>query len=202
MIFKINGIPIFARGANVVPVSQLEYEHDDETSIQLVLAAVKANMNMLRVWGGGIIFPQAFYDSCDDMGVLLYQDLMFVDEQFHGFENRQEVIREIQYVVRSLSVHPSIVFWNGCNECEVDPERSFSVNEAMQTVAIEDPTRIVWPNSPSSGWRSGVNALTGLPNGEALIGKGNESQIEVHGPYLHGCSNTFMTVNGHCEEQE
>lgn len=202
MVFKINGIPILARGANVVPVSQLEYEHDNETHIKLVRAAVKARMNMLRVWGGGIIFPQAFYDACDDMGILLYQDLMFVDEQFHGFDNNEEIIREIKYIVRSLVGHPSIVIWNGCNECEIDPSGNYSVNEAMQTVAKEDPTRIVWPNSPSSGWRSGVNALTGLPNGEALIDERIVNPIEIHGPYLHGCSKTFMSVNGHCEEQE
>ena len=202
MVIKINGVPIFVRGANIVPISQLEYEYDDNTLIKLVHAAVKSNMNMLRVWGGGIIFPQVFYDTCDEMGILLYHDLMFVEEQFHGFENRQEIIREIQYIVRLLSSHPSIVIWNGCNECDIKPHENDSVNEAMDTVAMEDPTRIVWPNSPSSGWKSGVNALTGLPNGEALIDKGFQSEIEVHGPYLHGCSNTFMTVNGHCREQE
>jgi len=206
MYFRVNGVAIWARGANVVPMSQLEGRLNDEGHQILLESVVAANMNMLRVWGGGMIMPDSFYNSCDENGILLFHDLMFVEEQFHSLESRKEVGEEIRYIVRHLCTHPSIVLWNGCNECDHNNITSDVYSQfAMAIVASEDGTRPIWGSSPSSGWSSGVHGRDGLPNGNKLtyrIGKsGNESNIESHGPYNHGTSKNFSTVNGHWDEE-
>ena len=114
MIFLINGATVHVRGANVVPPTQLEGRLTKSKHIQFVRSAVEANMNMLRIWGGGMILPQSFYDSCDEEGILLFHDLMFVEEQFHGFRGTKTLEEEIKYMMRQLSFHPSIILYNGC----------------------------------------------------------------------------------------
>lgn len=108
MYFRINGKIINARGANCVPMSQLEGKYDDDAHRILVESAAGANMNMLRVWGGGTIFPDSFYDACDEKGIIIYHDLMFVEEQFHSPSPTVDVEEEIRGIIRYLSHHPSI----------------------------------------------------------------------------------------------
>jgi len=145
--------------------------------------------------------PDAFYNSCDQNGVLVYHDLMFVEEQYHSLERRTEVGDEIRHIVRSLASHPSIVLWNGCNECERQGNITSDAYSdfGLKIVGEEDPTKIIWPTSPSSGWESGVFAKNGMPTGSELIYKNNidSNRIEMHGPYNHGYSQTFDSVNGH-----
>ena len=77
-------------------------------------------MNMLRVWGGGIFLPAAFYDACDERGVLLYHDMMYsTTSQTHVPMGTETEAVEIRQAVRALAHHPAIVLWNSCNECEV-----------------------------------------------------------------------------------
>ena len=208
MYFRINGKLIHVKGANVVPMSQFESYHSDEAHQILVESANAANMNMLRVWGGGMIFPDSFYDACDKHGILVYHDLMFVEEQFHSPHESKDVEEEIRYIVRSLVSHPSIVLWNGCNECNHEGRRTDIYSDfVMKIVAEEDSSRPIWPSSPSiSGWKTGVYRDSGRPNGNKLsYWTSNESithnNKEVHGPYLHGSPlNEPFTVNGHSSE--
>ncbi len=148
-----------------------------------------------------MILPKSFYDACDQRGIMLYHDLMFVEEQYHGVEKRTEVEDEIRYIVRQLSSHPSIVIWNGCNECNNTHEvKDLYSDFAMPIVSEEDGTRPIWGSSPSNGWKSGVRGSDQLPNGRPLTFKSkstNSSNIEDHGPYNHGVSNDFSSVNGH-----
>ncbi|PWJ41098.1 beta-mannosidase [Sediminitomix flava] len=116
---KVNGQAVFSKGANYIPndlflpeVSEEKYEH-------IVLSAKKANMNMLRVWGGGIYENKTFYDLCDKHGIMVWQDFMFACSMYPGhhafLENvRQEAIDN----VKRLRNHPSIVLWCGNNEIE------------------------------------------------------------------------------------
>ena len=203
MYFRVNGALIWARGANVVPMDQLEGRLTDDAHRIMVQSAAKANMNMLRVWGGGMILPLAFYDACDEWGILLYHDMMFVEEQFHGAYENETFEKEIRHSVRSLMSHPSIVLWSGCNECTVEMGTPTEVYATfvMQVVAEEDHTRIIWPSCPSdSGWKTGVWRITGKPNGEKLTTyprNEEQSKLEVHGPYQHGFSKSYPSVNGH-----
>ena len=199
MFFRINGAVVYCRGANVIPMDLLEGRWSDEAHRIMVQSAASANMNMLRVWGGGAVLPQSFYDACDEYGILLYHDLMFVGEQNHSAVRTNVVKDEILHIVRKLSSHPSIVLWSGCNECtyfggSMDIYDSF----VMTTVSQEDDSRAIWPGSPSNyGWETGVDTLTGRPNGSALRSRNNSSHLlEVHGPYHHGYSKTYPGVNG------
>ena len=203
MSFRVNGALVWARGANVVPMDQLEGRLTDEAHVLMVQSAVKANMNMLRVWGGGMILPKAFYDACDELGILLYHDMMFVEEQYHSTMESEVVEQEIRHTVRNLASHPSIVLWSGCNECSVvmgTPSEIFATF-VMRIIAEEDNTRIVWPSCPSdSGWKTGVSRISGKPNGKNLTTypqHENIKKLELHGPYQHGYSLTHPTINGH-----
>jgi beta-mannosidase len=207
MVVRVNGVDLWCRGANLIAMDQLEGRWYDRASpcdgkdsayLWVVESAIRANMNMLRVWGGGSIPPREFYDTCDERGILIYQDLMFVEEDGHGAFEDDNVREEIVNLVRRLIHHPSIVLWNGCNECTTnDLYASF----VMKTVADVDNTRVIWPSSPSLyGWESGVRTSDGKPNGQPLrIRQSADSkahQLELHGPYPRGYSNSYPGVNG------
>ena len=155
-----------------------------------------------------MVLPASFYEACDDLGILLYHDMMFVDEAGHRPVRTKVVEAEIRHLVRSLAPHPSIVVWNGCNECQVvmgTPTEIYATF-VMQTVAEEDNTRSIWPSSPSRyGWKTGVATLDSRPNGGLLTTFGPDDAsvvLETHGPYMRSFSNDFPGVNGldvHCK---
>ncbi|MCX7987000.1 MAG: glycoside hydrolase family 2 protein [Bacteroidales bacterium] len=118
--FRINGKKVFAKGANYIPNDAFVTRVTAKDYEKIVLSAVQANMNMLRVWGGGIYEYDIFYDLCDKYGIMLWQDFMFACSMYPGgndfFESiRQEAIDN----VKRLRNHPSIVLWCGNNEIEV-----------------------------------------------------------------------------------
>lgn len=115
--FELNGVPVFAKGANYIPSDNFLPRVTDEKYEQTILDAVNANMNMLRVWGGGIYENDIFYDLCDKYGILVWQDFMFACSLYPSegafLENiRQEAIDN----VKRLRNHPSIAIWCGNNE--------------------------------------------------------------------------------------
>ncbi|WGF93540.1 beta-mannosidase [Aequorivita marisscotiae] len=115
--FKLNGKPVYMKGANYVPQQMLDAKIDREKYTQLIGDAVSANMNMLRIWGGGIYEDDYFYNLCDEKGILIWQDFMFACAMYPGdaefLENaKQEAIEN----VKRLRNHPSIALWCGNNE--------------------------------------------------------------------------------------
>ena len=82
--FIINGVPVFAKGANWIPADSFPTRISKEKYRWLLKSAVDANMNMLRVWGGGIYETDEFYDMCDEMGILVWQEFMFACSMFPG----------------------------------------------------------------------------------------------------------------------
>ncbi len=169
--FKVNGVPVFMKGANYIPsdnflnrVTPTEYE-------KIIRAAVDANMNMLRVWGGGIYENDIFYGLCDKYGILLWHDFMFACSMYPGDEEfldniRQEAIDN----VKRLRNHPSIALWCGNNEMEdawaywgwkqsyndkqkdeiYNSYKELFFNIIPSVVKEYDGTRFYWPSSPSS----------------------------------------------------
>jgi beta-mannosidase len=116
-LFELNGIPVFMKGANIIPSETLTPAVTEETYHKLINSAVDANMNMLRVWGGAIYEEDLFYHLCDENGLLVWQDFMFACNLQPGDEDHLENIRrEAEYNVKRLRNHPSIAIWCGNNE--------------------------------------------------------------------------------------
>jgi beta-mannosidase len=117
--FVVNGIPVFAKGANVIPFDSFPTRVTPERHRQILQAARDANMNMVREWGGGIYESDDFYDICDELGLMVWQEFIFGGDMVPGDPAFQENVRgeAIQQVLR-LRDHPSIVIWCGNNEIE------------------------------------------------------------------------------------
>lgn len=115
--FVLNGVKVFAKGANYIPSDNFLPRVTKETLEKAVLDAKNTNMNMLRVWGGGSYEEDTFYDLCDEHGIMVWQDFMFACSMYpsegHFLENvKQEAIDNI----KRLRNHPSISIWCGNNE--------------------------------------------------------------------------------------
>ena len=116
--FRINGEDTFIKGSNWVPVECFSGNNTDGKYRRLLRRAADAGLNMLRVWGGGIYENDIFYDLCDELGILVWQDLMFacadIPEDRESFV--ENVRQEVTYQVKRLRNHPSLVYWCGGNE--------------------------------------------------------------------------------------
>ncbi len=118
--FVINDIPIFAKGANHVPADCLIGRITDEKSRRLVYDAAEANMNMIRVWGGGIYESEAFMEACDEYGIMVWHDFMFACGYYPDFDKAyyEEVEKEATKAIRRLRNHSSLIGWSGNNEIQ------------------------------------------------------------------------------------
>ncbi len=118
--FKINGVPLFIKGANWIPADSFINRYTEER-LEYDLDAVKfANMNMLRIWGGGYYESDLLYEKCDRDGILVWQDFCFACQPYPFFEDAllQNVQKEVEYNVKRLRHHASLALWNGNNEIE------------------------------------------------------------------------------------
>lgn len=117
--FNINGKPTYMKGANYIPSDAFVTRMTKNDYRKMLMMAKDANMNMLRVWGGGIYEDDAFYDLCDSLGIHVWQDFMFAGTMVPGdqafFANVKE---EVKYQVKRLRHHKSIVVWCGNNEID------------------------------------------------------------------------------------
>ena len=168
MIFVVNNREIFARGANWIPSDALPSRQTRERYEDLLNSAADANMNMLRVWGGGQYENDYFYALCDRKGILVWQDFMFACSMYPADPEFLENVRgEVDYQIKRLKDHPSLALWCGNNENVgalswfddsrenrdryiVDYDR---LNEGVigKRVKELDPDHQWWPSSPSAG---------------------------------------------------
>lgn len=182
--FQLNGVKVFAKGANYIPsdvflprISIKEYRN-------IVADAAKANMNMLRVWGGGIYENDEFYELCDEMGIMIWQDFMFACAMYPDGEAYYENVKQeaIDNVVR-LRNHPSIALWCGNNEINTawsyykgngwgwkaryTAKEAEKLNEAYLTIFHEILPTVVsqytdgdgyWPSSPQASYKPDQHA--------------------------------------------
>ena len=162
----VNGKPIFAKGANWIPADSFTSRLTSKDYKLLLQNVIKANMNTLRVWGGGIYESDEFYQLCDRMGILVWQDFMFACSLYPGDnEFLDSVDKEARYQVDRLKDHPSIILWCGNNEIawawhnwgwkEEYPETVYTqdYNQLFHNVLPKvcrelDPSRLYWPSSP------------------------------------------------------
>jgi beta-mannosidase len=165
--FKVNGHEIFCKGANWIPADALPSQATPELTRKLLQAAVDANMNMIRVWGGGFYEKDHFYDACDELGLLVWQDFMFSCSLYPSTgEFLNEVREEVDYQVRRLGHHACLALWCGDNELlgaltwfeESRNNRDrYLVNYDRlnrcieETMKAADASALWWPSSPSPG---------------------------------------------------
>ncbi|RAR50238.1 beta-mannosidase [Flavobacterium lacus] len=175
--FRLNGKPLFMKGANVIPPDSFLPRVTDSVYRSMVKEAKNANMNMLRVWGGGVYADDAFYDACDSNGILVWQDFMFACAMYPGDEQFVENVKQevIDNVIR-LRNHPSIALWCGNNENEEGWhnwgwQKQFNYSKSDSTKVWNDYQKVFhdlipktldsllsktenryWPSSPSLGW--------------------------------------------------
>ncbi|TAD86669.1 MAG: glycoside hydrolase family 2 protein [Bacteroidetes bacterium] len=117
--FKIDGKPVYVKGANYIPSDVFLPRLKKEDYRKIVLSAKESNMNMLRVWGGGIYEDDAFYDLCDEYGIMVWQDFMFAGGMVPGDDEFFNNVREeVKHQIKRLRHHPCIVVWCGNNEVD------------------------------------------------------------------------------------
>ncbi len=162
--FKINNEPIFCKGANWIPADTFLPRIEKEKYRKLIRAAKDANINMLRVWGGGIYENDVFYETCDEQGILVWQDFMFACGGYPDYDAFQKnVAEEIDAVIRRLRNHASIIIWCGNNEIQWVWQR-FSGHELNEMLGLSyfheliptlcaklDPDRPYVPGTPFGG---------------------------------------------------
>lgn len=139
--FKIDGKPVYMKGANYIPSDAFLSRVTKEEYEKVIALAKDANMNMLRVWGGGIYEEDYFYDLCDKYGINVWQDFMFAGTMVPGdkafFDNVRE---EVKYQVKRLRHHPSIVLWCGNNEAD-EAFKNWGWQKSMK-MSKQDSTRL------------------------------------------------------------
>ncbi len=184
--FKVNGKPVFMKGANYIPPDSFLPRATDSVYRAIVKNAKDSNMNMLRVWGGGVYADDAFYDACDESGILVWQDFMFACAMYPGDEAFLENVKqEVIDNVSRLQNHPSIALWCGNNENDEawhnwGWQKQYNYSEADSTKIWSDYQKLFhelipqtlnsllpdnenryWPSSPSIGWGRKESLLSG-----------------------------------------
>lgn len=163
---KVNGVEIFAMGGDYIPEDNLIARTSRERTRRLLEDAKAANFNCIRVWGGGYYPEDWFYDACDELGLIVWQDFMFACAVYDLSEEFEEnIIAEIKDNVKRLRHHASLGLWCGNNEMELFVKQGEWVNSPKEQsdyvkmyeyifpklLKEYDPETFYWPASPSSG---------------------------------------------------
>jgi beta-mannosidase len=214
--FVVNGIPVFGKGADVIPFDSFPSRVTTAQYRRILESARDANMNMIRHWGGGYYETDEFYQICDELGIMVWQDFMFGNDWQPGtYAFREQVAREAEYQVTRLRNHPSIVLWCGNNETEeaLQWERNSKISNALdakgqvriwqdylllfssvipRVVERLNPETPYWPSSPSGDYEDDLapDQTTGdMHDWSVWHGRVPFSEYEKHHP-------RFMTEYG------
>lgn len=165
-IFRLNGREIYAKGANWIPAHNSVGAIGDERYADLISLSREANMNMIRVWGGGIYEKAAFYRECSRQGLLVWQDFMFSCSELPDYDPAfmANVRTEIIANTKALRNYPCIAIWAGNNESQaIHSEKMYGRSDYRfygekifhelipELLGQLDPTRLYWPSSPWGG---------------------------------------------------
>jgi beta-mannosidase len=181
--FKVNGIPIFMKGANWIPADNFLPRVTKEKYRSLLTEAKNTNMNMLRVWGGGVYEDDIFYSLCDSLGILVWQDFMFACAMYPGDSTfTSNVIHEVTDNVKRLRNYACIALWCGNNEIDEGWnnwgwQKEYNYNNedsskiwsdykhlfetTLPDVVKENDSRDYIPSSPMHGWGRKESLLEG-----------------------------------------
>ena len=162
----VNGVKFFAMGADYIPEDNILARTNRERTYDLIRQCVAANFNCIRVWGGGLYPSDDFYDACDEMGLVVWQDFMFACANYRlTREFEDNILAELRDNIRRLRHHASLGLWCGNNEMEMFVKKGeWGAKNEIQSdyvkmyeylfprlLETEDPDRFYWPASPSSG---------------------------------------------------
>jgi len=175
--FKVNGQPLYIKGTNWIPGDSFSPRMTKEKYQKLIKDTKDANMNMIRIWGGGIYEDDEFYKACDENGILVWQDFMFAGSFYPADEAfLKNVKEEVKDQANRLQNHPSIALWCGNNEIDeaivnwgYQKQFNYSKNDSLQVWKdykklfhevipnalkenLKSDKNIYWPSSPSIGW--------------------------------------------------
>ncbi|KAA2220490.1 beta-mannosidase [Chryseobacterium sediminis] len=175
--FKVNGHPLYIKGTNWIPGDSFSPRMAKEKYHKLIKDTKDANMNMIRIWGGGIYEDDEFYRACDENGILVWQDFMFAGSFYPADEAfLNNVKEEVKDQVNRLQNHPSIALWCGNNEIDeaivnwgYQKQFKYSKSDSLQVWKdykklfhdvipkalaenLKSDKNIYWPSSPSIGW--------------------------------------------------
>lgn len=163
---EVNGIKIFAMGADYIPEDNILSRVTKERTRRLLEDCVAVNHNCIRVWGGGYYAEDYFYDICDELGLIVWQDFMFACASYElNDEFEENISNEVRDNVRRIRHHACLGIWCGNNELEsqvIDKSWQPSIKQTYDYIKIfeyiipkiikeEDPQTFYWPSSPSSG---------------------------------------------------
>uniref|UniRef100_A0A3Q3A0J2 Beta-mannosidase n=1 Tax=Kryptolebias marmoratus TaxID=37003 RepID=A0A3Q3A0J2_KRYMA len=140
--FRINEKSLFLKGSNWIPADS--FQDRVNSAVNLLQSAVDANMNALRVWGGGVYEQDLFYNLCDELGIMVWQDFMFACAMYPTEDDFIQTVREevIQQVQR-LKSHPSIIVWSGNNENEAALATNwFNIPASQKPTYIKDYVKL------------------------------------------------------------
>ncbi|MGH1516178.1 beta-mannosidase [Chryseobacterium sp. JK1] len=175
--FKVNGKPLYIKGTNWIPADSFSPRISKEKYQKLIKDAKDANMNMIRIWGGGIYEDDEFYKACDENGILVWQDFMFAGSFYPADEAFLNTVKEeVKDQVNRLQNHPSIAVWCGNNEIDeaivnwgYQKQFKYSKTDSLQvwkdykklfhdvipkalSENLKSDKNMYWPSSPSIGW--------------------------------------------------
>jgi beta-mannosidase len=180
----LNGVPVFMKGANYIPQHSFVSEVTDQQYQDIIKMAVESNMNMLRVWGGGVYEKDIFYELCNRNGILVWQDFMFACAMYPGNDEFVENVKqEAIYQVKRLRNYSNIALWCGNNEIDegwhnwgwqkvhsISQKDSATIWEGYkrvfhgvlpEVVSTYDPQRFYLHTSPLHGWGREESMMAG-----------------------------------------
>ena len=209
--FILNGVPVYAKGVNVIPFDNILTDVTVETYRRHLEPAVEANMNMVRVWGGGIYETDDFYDLCDSLGIMVWQDFIFACTMYPSEGQLLETMKqEFADNIRRIRNHPSLALWCGSNELEYSwaskslkkrnsPEKMEAIWKMYldQNAAIEAaldtlcPEISYQPSSPFRGYGKGKSSYEGDYHSWSVLG--GSKPVE----YFEKCRARFFSEYGY-----
>lgn len=156
MTLEINGKKIFVKGSNWVPPEMCRVQVKETAVKELLTLLKEANMNALRMWGGGYIHPDFFYDICDELGILVWQEFPLACSCYSDDDEYLKILKqESTAIIENLRVHPSIMLWSGGNELFNDWSRMSLQSKALrlletQTYLLDEDVPYIY-TSPQYG---------------------------------------------------
>jgi beta-mannosidase len=172
LFVKLNGVPVFMKGANYIPQDNFQNRVTKDRYEHILGSAKAANMNIMRVWGGGIYEEDTFYELCDEKGLLVWQDIMFACGMYPADEDYLENVKnEVIDNIKRLRNHSSVALYCGNNENEIswhswgwkelykeDIQKRYEADlkklfyeTIPNAISIADPDRYYHPSSPIAG---------------------------------------------------